>query len=95
MGLVLGGVGIGASGKSQGLPPRDSSKISVTASAVGTSNEPSTAFSIPRLFNRSVLYPSYLSELLYLCAYAVLDACTCVCIAPSVREGLIPCRLPI
>lgn len=31
-----------------GLPPTDSSKSSITASAVGTSNEPSTAFNIPR-----------------------------------------------
>lgn len=54
VGLVWGGVWAGASVKSQGLPPTDSSKNGVTVSAVGTSNEPSTAFSIPRLLSTSV-----------------------------------------
>lgn len=67
--LVWGSTWAGASVKSQGLLPTDSSKTS----AVGTSNEPSTTFSIP---NNS---QSYLNGLLYEHISTVLYIhCACV-----------------
>lgn len=83
-GLVWGGVWAGASVKSQGLPPTDSSKNSLTASAVGTSNEPSTAFNIPRSFSESVCigvismgYCIYVHTLcwVHMCVYSTQWTC--------------------
>lgn len=81
--LYEAGVWAGASVKSQGLPPTDSSKNSVTASAVGTSNEPSTAFNIPRPFMASVCiwvismgYCIYVLMMwLYMCGYSTQWTC--------------------
>lgn len=76
VGLVWGGVWAGASVKSQRLPPTDSNKDSVTASAVGTSNEPSTAFNIPRPFSASVcIWVISMGYCIYVCILCWVHMC--------------------
>lgn len=91
VGLVWGSVWAGASVKSQGLPPTDSGKNSVTASAVGTSNEPSTAFSIPRPFSASVcIRVISMGYCIYVCMLCWVHMCVYISTQWTCRRGAYP-----